>query len=105
MFQSSRGGVRLLRCVHLISKLSKRWLSSTSEGKITWQTTGQHRWLDIPSGVLTPRSRRSTITEQLRRDRAEALGMLKADADVDQRWLAMGTSRVEEAFMVINRLC
>ena len=30
------------------------------------------------------------------------LDELKADPDIDQRWLAIGRTRIEEAFMCIN---
>jgi len=46
-----------------------------------------------------------TVNEnkQLEETVLKQLDALKARADVDQRWLAIGRTHVEEAFMAINR--
>ncbi len=41
--------------------------------------------------------------KQLEETVLKRLDALKADPDVDQRWLAIGKTQVEEAFMAINR--
>lgn len=46
-----------------------------------------------------------TVNEnkQLEETVLKQLDALKARADVDQRWLAIGRTHIEEAFMAINR--
>lgn len=46
-----------------------------------------------------------TVNEnkQLEETVLKQLDVLKARADVDQRWLAIGRTHIEEAFMAINR--
>ena len=41
--------------------------------------------------------------KQLEETVLKRLDALKADPDIDQRWLAIGRTHVEEAFMAINR--
>ena len=46
-----------------------------------------------------------TVNEnkQLEETVLKQLDVLKARTDVDQRWLAIGRTHIEEAFMAINR--
>lgn len=41
--------------------------------------------------------------KQLEETVLKRIDVLKADPDVDQRWLAIGRTHIEEAFMAINR--
>ena len=43
------------------------------------------------------------INKQLEETALKRLDDLKADASIDQRWLAIGRTHIEEAFMAINR--
>ena len=61
----------------------------------------------LPVGGYTKQSdeKIAAINEnkQLEETVLKRLDALKADADIDQRWLAIGRTHIEEAFMAINR--
>lgn len=43
------------------------------------------------------------FNKKLEEECLQTLDLLKADADVDPRWLAIGRTQLEQAFMAINR--
>lgn len=43
------------------------------------------------------------LNKKLEEECLQTLDLLKEDPDVDQRWLAIGRTQLEQAFMAINR--
>lgn len=58
-----------------------------------------HGYTDQTTGRVEIVNRNKLIEEQVLR----LLDMLQRDTEVDQRWLAIGRTHIEQGFMAINR--
>ena len=61
----------------------------------------------LPVSGYRPQTATAVETVNIHKDMEERLlrhmDLLKADADVDQRWLAISRTGIEQAFMAMNR--
>lgn len=64
-----------------------------------------HNPLPVAGYTTQPDDKVLTVNEnkQLEETVLKRLDALKANPDIDQRWLAIGRTHIEEAFMAINR--
>ena len=64
-----------------------------------------HKPLPVAGYTNQPDDKVTTVNEnkQLEETVLKRLDALKADPDIDQRWLAIGRTHIEEGFMSINR--
>lgn len=64
-----------------------------------------HKPLPVAGYTTQSDDKVATVNEnkQLEETILKRLDALKANSDIDQRWLAIGRTHVEEAFMAINR--